>query len=71
MYIFTSKYFFHYWRVLWWIDQSGDTFFTLSSSAECISLAKIAAGFNSATFKSIKQHFGEQKFFNFSLKSVD
>ncbi len=34
-------------------------------------LAKIAADFNSATFKSIKQHFGEHKFVNFSLKFVD
>jgi hypothetical protein len=34
-------------------------------------LAKIAADFNSATFKSIKQHFGEHKFVNFLLKFVD
>jgi hypothetical protein len=31
-------------------------------------LAKIAADFNSATFKSIKQYFGDHKFVNFWLK---
>jgi hypothetical protein len=34
-------------------------------------LAKIAADFNSATFNSILQNFGEHKFVNFSLKFVD
>jgi hypothetical protein len=34
-------------------------------------LAKIAADFNSATFNSILQNFGEQKFVNFWLKFVD
>jgi hypothetical protein len=34
-------------------------------------LAKIAADFNSTTFNSILQNFGEHKFVNFSLKFVD
>jgi hypothetical protein len=45
--------------------------FSLNNVWSVYPLAKIAADFNSANFKSIKQHFGEQKFGNFSLKFID